>query len=154
MAHCVIYIKSSDEIRYFIRDCIQTGRDFRGSNASVTGVKEHLFDVKWTDDDVEVVKVEEKAVEGNVDSRTPKFSKKVSELKDSLRYQNKVVSNNADVNTVTKGFVRDLYSIEDEIKLIREKLSGVGNEDEWKAYQEAVVGLVNAGRKFKKEMPE
>ena len=50
MANVAIYEKGSDTIQYFIRDCVQHGRSFRGSNGSVTGIKEHIWDIIWTDD--------------------------------------------------------------------------------------------------------
>jgi hypothetical protein len=154
MAHCAIYVKGSDEIRYFIRDCVQIGRDFKGSNGSVTGVKERLFDVVWTDDDVSVALAEEKAVEGNVDRKSHQkeilFTRKVSELTPARVYQGKVVSSRDDVNAVTRNLIAKIYSPTDEIKILREFIA-TGKDDELKAYQSAVEGLVKAGREFKEK---
>jgi hypothetical protein len=134
MAHCAIYEKGSDQITYFIRDCLQDGRNFKGSNGSCSGVKEHCFDVKWTDDDAE-----------------PGGS--VKGLIEAKRYQGRVVSTAADVNAVIREQIATKYSIEDEIKILRLKLSG--DDTGWKEYQEHVNSLVNAGREYKeKEMKD
>lgn len=152
MAHCAIYVKGTDEIRYFIWDCVQDGRNFKGSNGSVTGVKEHLFGVKWTEDDVEVVQDKEKAVAGNVESRTPKFSKKVAELSEAKRYRGIVVSTKDDVDKVTRDAIAEKYPPHEESKVVRMKLSG--DDVLWKEYQNFVSTLVEEGRKFKKGMVE
>jgi hypothetical protein len=52
MANCAIFIKGSNQISSFIRDCVQEENDFLGSNCKLTGVKPHLFDYLWTNDDV------------------------------------------------------------------------------------------------------
>ena len=59
----IICKKGSDEIVYFVEDCIQDGRNFIGANTKLYGVKEHLFDIKWTDDTVEpILNKEEKQI--------------------------------------------------------------------------------------------
>jgi len=133
MTHAAIHEKGSDRITYFIRDCVQTGRDFRGSNGSVTGVKEHLFDTRWTDDQGE-----------------PGGS--VKALKKARRYQGRVVSTAEDVNRVTRDLIAAKYPAHEEAKVLRLKLSG-GGEKEFREYQDYVDGLVKQGRGFKeKEM--
>ena len=141
MANCAIYQKGSDQITYFIRDCIQAGRDFRGSNGSVTGVKEHLFDTKWTEDMAEHIP--------SPDSSKVLFDRKVSELTEALRYEGHVVSTAEDVNAVTRALIAERYPDSDEKKIHRLKLAG--DETGWKDYQEYVDGLVQKGRKFKEE---
>ncbi|MFB5622873.1 MAG: hypothetical protein ACE5RH_02665 [Nitrosarchaeum sp.] len=66
MANLVLYSKGSNDISYFIQDCIKDGNNFEGSNISLKGVKLHLFDYTWTNDDVKFNK--------------NKFDKRVSEL--------------------------------------------------------------------------
>ena len=138
MANCAIYIKGSDSITYFLRDCIQSGRDFRGSNGSVTGIKEHLFSTKWTDDIAEPI---------ISDGRQIGWNKLISDLSEALLYQSHVVSTPDDVNTVTRQLIASKYSLSDENKLMRLKLSG--DDTGWKEYQAFVDSLVKQGREFK-----
>ena len=133
MANCAIYIKGSDEIAYFIRDCIQKGRTFQGSNGSITGVKEYLFDTKWTED----VPIQDE--KGN-------WNKKISDLTPALTYKSQVVSNREDVNTITKKEIREQYSLEDELKLQRQRDMLPA---EFKVYYGFVECLRAEGRAFK-----
>jgi len=128
MANCAIFEKGSDRITYFIRDCIQSGRDFRGSNMSVTGVKEHLFDTLWTDDDGE---------QGG----------SVKALTEAKRYQGRVVSNEDDVDRVTRELIREKYPVEEEMKVLRLKLSG--DDTGWEDYREFAEQIVGDGRAVK-----
>ncbi len=144
MAHCAIYEKGSDKITYFIRDCVQTGRDFRGSNGSVTGAKAHLFAEKWTEDVAEPVL--------DKDGRQTGWDRKVSDLSEALRYQGRVVSTQADVNAVTRALIAEKYSASDEIKILRLKLAG--DDTGWKDYQAYVDSLVKQGRAFKEGMKD
>lgn len=143
MANCAIYIKGSDEIRYFIKDCVQTGRNFKGSNSSVSGVKEYLFDVKWTEDLAEPV--------FDAEGQRTGFNGKVSVLSEAKRYQGKVVSTKEDVNAVTRELIASKYPAHEEIKILRQKIAG--NEEGWVEYKNYVEALITAGKAFKeKEM--
>lgn len=135
MAHCAIYPKGSDTITYFVKDCIQEGRNFTGSNMKLTGVKEYLFDTFWTEDIANPVYNEKKELTG--------YDKKVSELSQALRYEGFVVSTRQDVNRVIKTQIRAKYSLEDEIKLNRRR------DQEWKDYSDFVEQIVSTGRTFK-----
>ena len=53
--NCVIYQHDSDEITYFVRDCIRKGNNFIGDNCRQMGVKPKHFSVKWTEDEVGAV---------------------------------------------------------------------------------------------------
>ena len=137
MANCAIFGKGSDRITYFIKDCVQTGRDFRGSNMSVTGVKEAVFDVKWTPDIAEAVDKD-----GQVS-----YDKQVSDLSEALRFENVVVSSREDVNKVVQRLIREKYSESDEYKALRLALSG--DKKTFSAYHSFVEEAVEKGRKFK-----
>ena len=50
MTNVAIYEKGSDTITMFVVGCVKTGRDFRGTSGSITGVKEAVFDHLWTQD--------------------------------------------------------------------------------------------------------
>ena len=130
MANCAIYKKGSDEITFFIRDCVQTGRNFKGSKGGAYGVKEHLFDTKWTED-------------------IAKPGDSVKALREALRYEGQVVSTPEDVNRVTRNLIAEKYPDSDEKKILRMKLAG--DNTLWDEYQNYVDGLVSKGRKFKKK---
>jgi hypothetical protein len=143
MANCAIYIKGYDLITYFIRDCIQTGRDFHGSNGSVTGVKEHLFDTFWTDDIVSPICDKEERQTG--------YDKSIKDLIEAKRYNGVVVSTPVDVDAVTRNLISAKYPDSDEKKIHRLKMAG-GGEKEFKEYNSFVDNLVSKGREFKKKM--
>jgi hypothetical protein len=143
MANCAIHIKGSDLITYFIRDCVQSGRNFHGSNGSCTGVKEHLFDTFWTDDIASPVYDKEGHQAG--------YDKTISELSEAKRYNGVVVSTPADVDKVTRDLIAAKYPDSDEKKIHRLKMAG-GGEKEFKEYNSFVDNLVTKGRDFKKKM--
>jgi hypothetical protein len=136
MANCAIYIKGTDTIAYFIKDCIQSGRDFRGSNGSVTGVKEHLFDVKWTEDTALPVYDEQGHLTG--------YDKTISSLSEALRYNGQVVSSGKEVDNITVSRIRERYTINDELKMAR-----IAGTTEWAEYNNYVSQIVTEGRAFK-----
>ena len=138
MVNCAIYEKNADNISFFILDCVQYSRDFKGSNTTVTGVKESIFDTKWTIDIANPIYDEDKHLIG--------YDKKVSELSEALRYMGVVVSSRADVDTVTKSLIREKYDIDREFQINREK-----KEPYWQEYNDYVSGLVLNGRLFKEE---
>jgi len=139
MAHCAIYEKGSDKITYFIQDCVQSGRDYRGSNGSVTGVKEDVFDVLWTETIATPILDETGRITG--------YDLTVPELAAALRYEGRVVSSRADVNAVTRALIAVRYPASEETKILRLKLAG--DETGWAEYQSYVDGLVQQGRAFK-----
>jgi len=68
----VIKDKNSDEILQFIRDCVKQGKNYRGANGKVDGLKENLYDLIWTEDEIETVLNEE--------TKQTSWSKKASEI--------------------------------------------------------------------------
>ena len=114
MPNCAIYEKGTDTITYFIHNCIQSGQDFKGSNGSATGVKEALFDTKWTND-------------------TSFPGDAVGSLSEALRYNDIPVSTPEDVNAITRQLIFDKYPPHSEAKLQRLQLSGKGGM-EWVKY--------------------
>jgi hypothetical protein len=143
MANCAIYAKGSDLITYFIRDCVQSGRNFHGSNGSCTGVKEYLFDTKWTDDIASPFYDKEGKQTG--------YDKTISDLSEAKRYEGVVVSTKEDVNAVTRALIAKKYPDSDEKKIHRLKMAG-GGEKEFKEYNSFVEDLVTKGREFKSKM--
>jgi hypothetical protein len=73
MANCAIFIKGSNQISSFIRDCVQEENDFLGSNCKLAGVKPQLFDYLWTDDTVTEIVDENGSItyDKTVDQLTP-----------------------------------------------------------------------------------
>src|SRR3990167_2123933 len=100
MPNCAIYIKGTDTITYFIHNCIQSGRNFHGSNGNVTGVKEALFDTKWTND-------------------TSFPGDAVGSLSEALRYNSIPVSTPTDIDTITRNIISAKYPPSEEAKIHR-----------------------------------
>ena len=142
MANCAIYQKGSDKITYFVKDCIQSGRDFKGSSMSLTGVKEYLFDTKWTEDIAHAIINDKGEITG--------YDKNVHELTEAKRYHGIVVSSRKDVDAITVKRIREKYTIDDEFRLNRKN-----NSTEWNEYDTYVEALVIEGKQFKdKYFPE
>ena len=145
MANAVIYIKNSNKISHFIENCTRMGNKYIGTNKKVS-INHRVFDVKWTEDTT--YSTEFPIIDNKV--RLPEWDKKVSDMAPAKEFNNTVVSNREDVNNVTKNRIKEKYSIEEEIKLQREKLLGI-ESDEWGSYISYVASVVNKGREFKYE---
>ena len=144
MANVIIYTKNSSNIKYFIQDCVKVGSSYVGSNKKLHSINHDIFSVLWTEDTTSPLIV-------NKITGSPKiWNKKVSEIEPAREFNSVVVSNREDVNSVTKNRIKEKYSIEEEIKLQREKLLGI-ESDEWGSYISYVASVVNEGRKFKDE---
>ena len=50
MANIVIYQKGSNQIQFFVKECIKEDNCFKGSNIELSGVNLSLFDFNWTYD--------------------------------------------------------------------------------------------------------
>ena len=124
MANCAIYKKGTDEIIYFVENCVQTGRNFKGSNLKLGGVKEELFDTKWSEDMGEV---------GGL----------VSVLSEAKRYKGVVVSSAADIDRVIQSKIREKYSLEEELKMLRKR------DFAYDVYNIEVDALINEAKIFK-----
>lgn len=49
--NCIIYNPTTNRIRYFLLDCVQSGRNFTGSNGNITlGKRNTAIGIKWTND--------------------------------------------------------------------------------------------------------
>lgn len=72
MSNLAVYKKGSNEIRYFLRDCVKDGNDLLGSNKKVFGIKSRHWDLLWTEDDVLEIR--------NDEGRIIAYNKSVSEL--------------------------------------------------------------------------
>jgi len=68
----VLYSKGSDDIWWFVENCIKTGRNFFGSNVKLAGVSLDLYDFMWTADTASLIQED-----------PPIWDKKVSEMTES-----------------------------------------------------------------------
>lgn len=50
MANVVIYKNNSDNVLYFLLDCVVTGVDYVGTNGKVSGIKPRHYSFLWTND--------------------------------------------------------------------------------------------------------
>ena len=138
MANCILYQYGSNEITYFIRNCQKMkgshpdGWNYIG-NVKIQGIKSKHFSEFWTED----IPIQDE--KGNWD-------KKVSDLAPALTYKSQVVSNRGDVDTITKKEIRKQYSLEDELKLQRQR-DILPNE--FKIYYDFVENLRAEARAFK-----
>ncbi len=55
MPNAILYKHGSDEISYFVKDCLRKGNDFIGSNCKLIGIKPSHWAIKWTEDIVNSV---------------------------------------------------------------------------------------------------
>lgn len=136
--NCAIYKKGSDVITHFVRDCKRVGRDFIGSNKKVVGIKEAVWDYKFTLDDTE---------EWSIDGGKAKYHKKVSELKPAPVFMGEPVGTEEDVDEVIRKAIRERYSAEEEYKIIRKRLAGLSGD--FDGYNEWVENLVDSAKQFK-----
>jgi hypothetical protein len=113
-----IYKKDTDTLVYTVKDCIKTGNSYFGSNMKLTGLKKKHWDFVWM-----------------VDSETP-----------ALIFMGTYVGSKEDVNNVTKKEIKKQYSIEDEIKILREHIfkGNLSNE-----YNDFVKGILDKGKTCK-----
>lgn len=129
-----VFKKGSNEIKYFIMDCIQTGNDYTGANIKLAGLKSKHWDFMWTNDI---------AIRG----KDKKWSKSKLDLIPTPVFFNKSVGDIEDVNNVVKAEIKKKYSIEEEIKILRLKLAGL--DDEFPDYFDYVEDLRSQGKIFK-----
>ena len=52
MANCIIYQNGSDDVVYFIKDCVRKGNNFTGVNIKLTGIKPLNWSFAWVEDDL------------------------------------------------------------------------------------------------------
>jgi len=90
MANVAIYKKGTDEIIYFVIDCVQSDGNFIGSNKRLSGVKKFLFDFLWTLD------------VATYDQETKTWDKKVSELVETEAGSQVVRPTHAQMETAIK----------------------------------------------------
>jgi hypothetical protein len=140
MLNLVVSQKGSNEIKYFIKNCEVNGNNLIGDNCKVK-LKLTLFDIKWTEDVIEPIFDENNNQTG--------WSKLLNEISDAKTYNSDVVSTREDVNTSVVKKIRERYSLDDELKILRLKL--IGDNKEFDEYQTYVSSIVVDADKFKDE---
>ena len=50
--NAAIHKIGSDEITYFVRDCVKRGNNYVGSNKKLVGIKSQHWQVVWTEEDI------------------------------------------------------------------------------------------------------
>lgn len=61
--NAVVFPKGRDTITHFVKNAIRVGNDLIGSNCKLYGLKDALWDIRWTTDDLEQEPVEQVAIE-------------------------------------------------------------------------------------------
>ena len=45
--NCIVFEIDSEEITYFVKDCLKQDNDFKGSNVKLYGIKPEVWEWKW-----------------------------------------------------------------------------------------------------------
>lgn len=130
MAHCILLEKGTSNIIHYIENCIKTGRDFVGSNTVIQGVKESAYDEKWI---AETINQEELKI-GTITKKS------------ALLFQDIPISSTSDVVVVVERKIRELYSVEEELKILRYR--AIGNKNYQADYETNINTLIQAGETF------
>jgi len=140
-----LYRKGEDRILFFIIQAIVKEGMVVGENFKLKSNRLDELEFKWTLDIARFEFVEESLSEGKTVFKK-RWLTKISELTPALTYKDQVVSNREDINTITKAEIRKQYSLEDELKLQRQRdILPI----EFKTYSDFVEGLRAEGRAFK-----
>jgi hypothetical protein len=91
--HAVIYRKGTNKIHYVVKNCIRQGRKFVGDNMKV-GVNLKLFDVMWTEDDINPIM--------NQEDEIVEWDRDVSDLTPSTNITEVIKPTKADFITAMK----------------------------------------------------
>ena len=137
--NCILYKPNTNEIIHFIKDCVvknrinQKGLDYIGSDKKLMSIKPEHWSIKWTNDD-------------------QTESKKVSDYTECDTFENSFIGNNIDINNKIKEKIREKYTIEDEIKLLRKKIMNILSDEEWNEYITWCEDLINKGNIAKNKL--
>jgi hypothetical protein len=140
----VALCKKDGTILYFIKDCIQYGNRYVGSNCKIIGGKSMIE--KWTTDEA----FPSYDIKGN----TIGWDRKMEDLSDIDEFEGRPVSKNEDVSKVIREKIAEKYSIEDEIKILRMKLEESIDNKVWEEYTNYVNDLIRRGGEVKNTLSE
>ena len=136
--NCAISDKKG-ELIFFIRDAFRSGVFIEGSNMKVQ-IKEDVFDILWTLDDLDIISEEVDGVIRNV------YSKCQKDISPAPEFRNVPVGSKKEVNDVVSSEIRKVYSMDDEFRIGR--LKAGGKSEEWEAYNDFVEALVAESNTF------
>lgn len=126
--------KNSNEIGYFILDCIKVSdKEYIGSNVKL-GIKPTHWKFVWTNDMLAY------------DENKKEWSKKADEIIPVPIFMGQHAGSKADINKIIVDEIRKKYTIDDEMQMARIKES---NPDEWAKYNEYVESIITSGKQFK-----
>jgi len=132
----IIHRKNNETIFYFIKNCVQKGNSYIGSNSKLDGMNPNIWKFKWTLDTPTPI-YKENTVVG--------YEESVSDIQEAPKFKDTYVGNKEDVDKVIKKEIHKKYTLEDEIKLLRRR------DKEFDEYNSFVETLVSQGKAFKEE---
>lgn len=116
MANLIIYRIGQDTIVDYIENCKRIGSSFFGTNKKIIQLNLEKFGIKWTYSIVN-------------DLSTP-----VSEVKEAESFGGEFVGTKEEVKAAKEAELRKVYSVQDEIKILRDKISGDLSVTDWNNY--------------------
>jgi len=138
MPNCIIH--RDGNIIHFINDCIvserpnQKNKDYFGSNKKLHSFKAEGCKFKWVKSD-EVFDP----------------SKSIDDYTEVSYIGFIPVCSEEEVNSAIKATIKTTYSLEDEIKILRQKISGTLLDKEWEEYNTFVESLISEGKEIKED---
>ena len=129
--NCIIYKHNSNDIQYFVEDCINKDKDYTGSNCKLSGIKPLHWSIKWTEDIVNPINDDkgnqigwDKTVDQITESQDRVEIKKTSnsEYRTALKFREELAQ--LDYNQIDKYIDNNVVSFE-EAKDYLKKLSKV-----------------------------
>jgi len=129
--NCIIYHKK--HIDHYIENVAVDGLSFCGSNKMVVLGRRHPFEIKFTTEFLtgDVSKVNPESI-----SNAPTFSGQPVDGRDA-------------VSAIVRDQIAMAYSLSDEAKISRLRLSGKLSDDDWNKYVGAVDAIVESGKQIK-----
>jgi len=133
--NCIIYKKGSNKIKYFIKDCIKKNNNFIGSNCKIHGVKDYIWDTKWTYDTINPInnkndiqtgwdKTVDQIIKTNPKHEVKKTTDK--EYEEALEFKQKIASLNLDqIEAYVNNNVVSFKEVQDYLKQLTEIVWGI-----------------------------
>ena len=137
--NCIVYVKETKQIIFYIKDCvIKDNSILVGSNMKIHGINLNKFSLLFTEENIKVI---------NNDDNVITLSKPLDKINPAPIFEGIFVGSREEVNKIIKKKIREQYSLEDELKILRMKLSGTSNG--FTKYRTFIEDLIQQGQDFK-----
>lgn len=142
MSNLVLFVKSSNKIKFVVKDCIQNGNNFYGTNIKLQGIKLDLFDYIWTNIDVneilnskgEVINYDKTVAEIiNTGNNTRKIIPSREEYRNAVKIKETIAQFDFDqIDKFMDLNVIDLESAKDVLKFLGKAVLAICKEIDYK----------------------